>query len=163
MARNCNLPRQPRNNQQQNSNNNRFNQPNYSRSLQRPNSSNTYPHHTVNNLETIEPNEAYVGQTPYPRVSFNIPSPTPPKYNIMRDLNNHHANITFGQLMNIPEMDTQLRTFLNQKDHQVNAAEIPNVKAAARIYVSVKNRSEEHTSELQSQSNLVCRLLLEKK
>src|SRR5688572_32491980 len=27
----------------------------------------------------------------------------------------------------------------------------------------VNNRSEEHTSELQSQSNLVCRLLLEKK
>src|SRR2546430_6701646 len=29
--------------------------------------------------------------------------------------------------------------------------------------VPVRNRSEEHTSELQSQSNLVCRLLLEKK
>src|SRR5688572_32419472 len=29
--------------------------------------------------------------------------------------------------------------------------------------VSVAIRSEEHTSELQSQSNLVCRLLLEKK
>src|SRR5256886_12627869 len=29
--------------------------------------------------------------------------------------------------------------------------------------VSLPNRSEEHTSELQSQSNLVCRLLLEKK
>src|SRR3989475_724227 len=28
---------------------------------------------------------------------------------------------------------------------------------------SVRKRSEEHTSELQSQSNLVCRLLLEKK
>src|SRR2546427_12346333 len=28
---------------------------------------------------------------------------------------------------------------------------------------SVSDRSEEHTSELQSQSNLVCRLLLEKK
>src|SRR2546430_16958532 len=28
---------------------------------------------------------------------------------------------------------------------------------------SRQNRSEEHTSELQSQSNLVCRLLLEKK
>src|SRR2546430_10165110 len=27
----------------------------------------------------------------------------------------------------------------------------------------IPNRSEEHTSELQSQSNLVCRLLLEKK
>src|SRR2546427_3239488 len=29
--------------------------------------------------------------------------------------------------------------------------------------VTVGDRSEEHTSELQSQSNLVCRLLLEKK
>src|SRR2546430_5295029 len=28
---------------------------------------------------------------------------------------------------------------------------------------NIKHRSEEHTSELQSQSNLVCRLLLEKK
>src|SRR5688572_31600874 len=28
---------------------------------------------------------------------------------------------------------------------------------------SIEGRSEEHTSELQSQSNLVCRLLLEKK
>src|SRR2546427_2119679 len=31
------------------------------------------------------------------------------------------------------------------------------------IEVLVNDRSEEHTSELQSQSNLVCRLLLEKK
>src|SRR5688572_31872173 len=31
------------------------------------------------------------------------------------------------------------------------------------VYVKWTNRSEEHTSELQSQSNLVCRLLLEKK
>src|SRR2546427_5771926 len=39
---------------------------------------------------------------------------------------------------------------------------------AARLSVEVQHdhldlRSEEHTSELQSQSNLVCRLLLEKK
>src|SRR5688572_32748688 len=32
-----------------------------------------------------------------------------------------------------------------------------------RIPAARMNRSEEHTSELQSQSNLVCRLLLEKK
>src|SRR2546430_7876594 len=31
------------------------------------------------------------------------------------------------------------------------------------IWVRALDRSEEHTSELQSQSNLVCRLLLEKK
>src|SRR2546430_12550869 len=38
-------------------------------------------------------------------------------------------------------------------------------RAAARIQnlTGLINRSEEHTSELQSQSNLVCRLLLEKK
>src|SRR5438270_5189199 len=32
-----------------------------------------------------------------------------------------------------------------------------------RTWCVARNRSEEHTSELQSQSNLVCRLLLEKK
>src|SRR2546427_8506189 len=35
--------------------------------------------------------------------------------------------------------------------------------AAGLGQVPVVTRSEEHTSELQSQSNLVCRLLLEKK
>src|SRR5438034_8002693 len=35
--------------------------------------------------------------------------------------------------------------------------------AAARLGVPVDRRSEEHTSELQSHSDLVCRLLLEKK
>src|SRR2546430_13466854 len=35
-----------------------------------------------------------------------------------------------------------------------------NLRALAAVHVL---RSEEHTSELQSQSNLVCRLLLEKK
>src|SRR2546427_2348080 len=34
---------------------------------------------------------------------------------------------------------------------------------ACRSASSITRRSEEHTSELQSQSNLVCRLLLEKK
>src|SRR2546427_6460141 len=33
----------------------------------------------------------------------------------------------------------------------------------SRLQSSLNQRSEEHTSELQSQSNLVCRLLLEKK
>src|SRR5256886_17614478 len=35
--------------------------------------------------------------------------------------------------------------------------------ARARLARALAARSEEHTSELQSQSNLVCRLLLEKK
>src|SRR2546430_12244894 len=41
---------------------------------------------------------------------------------------------------------------------------IPSVKIDHSISSTLKiSRSEEHTSELQSQSNLVCRLLLEKK
>src|SRR2546430_11581086 len=43
----------------------------------------------------------------------------------------------------------------HQLEHQV-APLLRRIRCAAR-------RSEEHTSELQSQSNLVCRLLLEKK
>src|SRR2546427_9594926 len=42
----------------------------------------------------------------------------------------------------------------------------PSVSATIAIVLAVNcpgHRSEEHTSELQSQSNLVCRLLLEKK
>src|SRR5688572_30976799 len=38
---------------------------------------------------------------------------------------------------------------------------IPEIKVSASLVLFF--RSEEHTSELQSQSNLVCRLLLEKK
>src|SRR2546430_8255425 len=37
------------------------------------------------------------------------------------------------------------------------------VHARSKAMPDVPSRSEEHTSELQSQSNLVCRLLLEKK
>src|SRR5256886_7646842 len=36
-------------------------------------------------------------------------------------------------------------------------------RVAFAVTTVVEDRSEEHTSELQSQSNLVCRLLLEKK
>src|SRR2546427_7483462 len=38
-----------------------------------------------------------------------------------------------------------------------------NVVGGCQSFVQRTVRSEEHTSELQSQSNLVCRLLLEKK
>src|SRR2546430_17128589 len=38
-----------------------------------------------------------------------------------------------------------------------------NALENVEVFVSAGARSEEHTSELQSQSNLVCRLLLEKK
>src|SRR2546430_8566409 len=45
---------------------------------------------------------------------------------------------------------------------------VPGADAFLRLWDAIRDpalgiRSEEHTSELQSQSNLVCRLLLEKK
>src|SRR5580698_11593414 len=40
---------------------------------------------------------------------------------------------------------------------------IPSLLAISMIVLTVQARSEEHTSELQSHVNLVCRLLLEKK
>src|SRR5262249_61733067 len=41
--------------------------------------------------------------------------------------------------------------------------EAPALRSAARVVIECATRSEEHTSELQSLTNLVCRLLLEKK
>src|SRR5688572_31771464 len=49
-------------------------------------------------------------------------------------------------------------------DVVINAAAYTAVDGAeSERDLAMKVRSEEHTSELQSQSNLVCRLLLEKK
>src|SRR2546430_5841996 len=45
----------------------------------------------------------------------------------------------------------------------VKNLKITNTRTPHRILHAILPRSEEHTSELQSQSNLVCRLLLEKK
>src|SRR2546430_11157189 len=49
------------------------------------------------------------------------------------------------------------------EDHTDPAATATPTAATSERAHQNQNRSEEHTSELQSQSNLVCRLLLEKK
>src|SRR2546430_11901807 len=55
-----------------------------------------------------------------------------------------------------PTRDNVRRRLLVQSFHRVKQQLI-------RTFLIFASRSEEHTSELQSQSNLVCRLLLEKK
>src|SRR2546427_5489982 len=48
-------------------------------------------------------------------------------------------------------------------DIPISAEAVTDTRMASTIGTGGAKRSEEHTSELQSQSNLVCRLLLEKK
>src|SRR2546427_4794821 len=57
------------------------------------------------------------------------------------------------------------RVLVTALGHAGESLPYPRARVAltAAVVVLVVLRSEEHTSELQSQSNLVCRLLLEKK
>src|SRR2546430_8047822 len=59
--------------------------------------------------------------------------------------------------------DAQLVEAQARHDLDGNRPVVIRVKHDGRHKVAQRGRSEEHTSELQSQSNLVCRLLLEKK
>src|SRR5207302_10726487 len=50
-----------------------------------------------------------------------------------------------------------------QRGHESCAGKVTISHSVQRLPISCGSRSEEHTSELQSRENLVCRLLLEKK
>src|SRR2546427_5542214 len=58
---------------------------------------------------------------------------------------------------------TALAEAADARADQARALPNPSLSWSARASAASASRSEEHTSELQSQSNLVCRLLLEKK
>src|SRR5256886_11446142 len=59
--------------------------------------------------------------------------------------------------------DVQRDLGLRQVRADLRVGPIPAVAPVVGLADGAVTRSEEHTSELQSQSNLVCRLLLEKK
>src|SRR5256886_9379651 len=64
------------------------------------------------------------------------------------------------------QLIVDMRSQLAKAKQQVAGAIADEKRLAAQVEQekkSAEDRSEEHTSELQSQSNLVCRLLLEKK
>src|SRR2546430_7999908 len=63
------------------------------------------------------------------------------------------------------EIATDLDQLSEQSDVVICAASLPSPSLLLNGIAAdaLEERSEEHTSELQSQSNLVCRLLLEKK
>src|SRR5260370_26844213 len=62
------------------------------------------------------------------------------------------------------DLDRAIRIYMQLKYRRALGTQAAFVVRAARIALDVHDpRSEEHTSELQSHLNLVCRLLLEKK
>src|SRR2546430_7951263 len=71
-----------------------------------------------------------------------------------------HDALPISRARNVAKLQAQCREFVtirdNESPHVCVQLVFPQACAGA-------GRSEEHTSELQSQSNLVCRLLLEKK
>src|SRR3712207_7931906 len=71
-------------------------------------------------------------------------------------LNEMNPNLTY-------EYKGDENTFTTLKDKDLSGyVFLPNIDTDLGYFVD-KNRSEEHTSELQSRQYLVCRLLLEKK
>src|SRR5688572_32122443 len=76
---------------------------------------------------------------------------------------------TYGSLRRNPGVVTRLRRLVHRLARAENgrgSSELSSVlgpRSSALSALRATPRSEEHTSELQSQSNLVCRLLLEKK
>src|SRR2546427_13141061 len=70
------------------------------------------------------------------------------------------AALLLAALLGLLALEGTRRTELAQTP---SLPPVPFPKPVAHAGVPFVSRSEEHTSELQSQSNLVCRLLLEKK
>src|SRR5438132_10001059 len=71
-----------------------------------------------------------------------------------------------ASLQNIEDIKAlaeQLKTAVPSLEQEVLAAQATMRRANWLAGISLVLRSEEHTSELQSHSDLVCRLLLEKK
>src|SRR2546430_11437999 len=70
---------------------------------------------------------------------------------------------TCNNMREIEKNSAQIRVGLQDScDEIASAATYIHDATKRRKVITCDHRSEEHTSELQSQSNLVCRLLLEK-
>src|SRR2546427_13088665 len=82
-----------------------------------------------------------------------------PYTTLFRSVSSHwiHGDASSSAL--IPRTTSGARRSATAPFHSASVRRVTTTPCRAKIC----SRSEEHTSELQSQSNLVCRLLLEKK
>src|SRR5258706_11655378 len=69
---------------------------------------------------------------------------------------------SFCVATNVPS-DSRIHPMLTVWPERLSTSEAFMEKGSSEIRLNTQDRSEEHTSELQSLTNLVCRLLLEKK
>src|ERR1035438_1958477 len=74
----------------------------------------------------------------------------------------HYVSLRGQPLAHIADVPVNAKCFLEQEYPRMRAALLRTSHIGCHPG-SVRNRSEEHTSELQSLRHLVCRLLLEKK
>src|SRR5260370_9804233 len=74
-----------------------------------------------------------------------------PYTTLFRSLIHHDPEVGFGEPVWAAEADVEVAVIRQRRQHDSASA------------AHTGSRSEEHTSELQSHLNLVCRLLLEKK
>src|SRR5690348_17981941 len=89
-----------------------------------------------------------------------------PYTTLFRSRGRRHASLAAERAARVPERGPQRVDAVRahaQADRGLVAAEAHEIRPAARDRVVQRERSEEHTSELQSPVHLVCRLLLEKK
>src|SRR5690625_5403580 len=96
-----------------------------------------------------------------PAEGFGVGRPTelPDKMDVLIVGSGPAGSITAAQLSQFPNVNTRM---IEQRGHRLELANADGVHS--RTMETFKAfRSEEHTSELQSRGQLVCRLLLEKK
>src|SRR5688572_31441939 len=75
----------------------------------------------------------------------------------------HNGDLAFMRMIRTGKWKLVRFHFCNGLDELYDLESDPGEKRNLYRRPEAQKRSEEHTSELQSQSNLVCRLLLEKK
>src|SRR5699024_11536828 len=98
---------------------------------------------------------------------LSLPPPPPitppfPYTTLFRSLYKNHIEQMKEQLSREVRPMPQLQ--LNPEKHSIFDFEMRDIKLSGYDpHPAIKARSEEHTSELQSRFDLVCRLLLEKK
>src|SRR2546427_9532942 len=80
---------------------------------------------------------------------------------IAKPINDDHLLVLIRRALEYRSLDREIRKLRTTPPPQPLSGFVGHSSAMQEVYKLI--RSEEHTSELQSQSNLVCRLLLEKK